>query len=46
LLAACGSGTVLELEELQLEGRKKVSAGAFLNGQRLGDTEILGEMTN
>lgn len=46
LLAACGGGTVLELEELQLEGRKRVSAEAFRNGQRLTQTEKLGENTN
>ena len=40
---AGGSGTSLELLEVQLEGRKRTSADAFRNGQRLGDAEQLGE---
>jgi methionyl-tRNA formyltransferase len=40
---ACGSGSVLELLEVQLEGRKRMGAGAFANGQRLRENEILGE---
>lgn len=43
VLVACGDGTALELEEVQLEGRKRVSADAFRNGQRLTGNEILGE---
>lgn len=35
VFAACGDGSVLELLEVQLEGRKRVSAEAFANGQRL-----------
>lgn len=46
LLVACGQDTVLEIEELQLEGRKRVSAEAFRNGQRLTQQDILGENTN
>jgi methionyl-tRNA formyltransferase len=46
LMAACGSNTALELQELQLEGRKRVSAGAFVNGHRPGAGEMLGEQTN
>ncbi len=42
LLAACGTGATLELLEVQLEGRKRISAEAFLNGQHLKDDEILG----
>lgn len=42
LFAACGEGTALELLEVQLEGRKKMDAGAFLNGVRLGENERLG----
>lgn len=38
---ACGGGTVLELLEVQQEGRKKVSAESFRNGQHLSDNEIL-----
>ena len=46
LLVACGQGTSLEIEELQLEGRKRMSAEAFLNGQRPAANDILGEKTN
>lgn len=46
LLAACGQGTTLEIEEVQLEGRKRITAQAFLNGQRLRENEILGETRN
>ena len=46
LLVVCGQATTLEIEELQVEGRKRVSADAFLNGQRLGRDEILGDNTN
>lgn len=43
LLIACGEGTVLEALEVQVEGRKRMSAEAFLNGQQLKEGEILGE---
>jgi methionyl-tRNA formyltransferase len=43
LLVTCGEGTSLELLEVQLEGRKKISAQAFLNGQHLSDNELLGD---
>jgi methionyl-tRNA formyltransferase len=46
VLVACGQGTTLEIEELQLEGRKRMSAEAFRNGQRLTAYDILGEKTN
>ena len=45
-LATCGGNTAIEIEELQLEGRKRMSAEAFRNGQRLDRDEILGEKTN
>ena len=45
VLVACGDRTALELEEVQLEGRKRVTADAFRNGQRLTGNEILGEKT-
>ncbi len=45
LLVACGEGTRLEALEVQIEGRKRMSAEAFLNGQRLYADEILGERT-
>jgi methionyl-tRNA formyltransferase len=40
---ACGDGNVLELLEVQLEGRKRMSGEAFANGQRLSEKDILGE---
>ena len=45
VLVACGGGTSLELLEVQLEGRKRVAVGAFVNGRRIGHNEVLGEMT-
>lgn len=42
LLVGCGEGTTLELIEVQLEGRKRMTADAFANGQRLLDSERLG----
>ena len=41
LKIACGSG-VLELLELQMEGRKRLPAADFANGQRLVENEVLG----
>jgi methionyl-tRNA formyltransferase len=41
LFAATGAGA-LELLEVQIEGRKRMDAAAFLNGQRISDTEVLG----
>jgi methionyl-tRNA formyltransferase len=43
LLIACGDRTTLEPIEVQVEGRKRMSAEAFLNGQHLRDNEMLGE---
>jgi len=40
---ACGDGAILELIEVQLEGRKRMAAEAFTNGQRLNENDILGE---
>jgi len=41
LVVSCGSGA-LELLEVQLEGRKRISAADFANGQRLTDNEDIG----
>jgi methionyl-tRNA formyltransferase len=41
-VVACGEGS-LELLEVQLEGRKRISAADFANGQRLTDNDMLGE---
>jgi methionyl-tRNA formyltransferase len=46
MYVACGSDTALEIRELQLEGRKRVTADAFVNGHRLVQDEMLGEITN
>jgi methionyl-tRNA formyltransferase len=46
LMTACGNNTALEIHDLQLEGRKRVSAEAFVNGHRPGSDEMLGEKTN
>ncbi len=43
LRIACGGGTAIEALEVQLEGRKRIQASAFLNGQRLLEYEDLGE---
>ena len=43
LLAACGSHTALELEFVQLEGRKRLSAREFANGARLAEGEKFGD---
>jgi methionyl-tRNA formyltransferase len=42
LVVACGTGS-LELMEVQLEGRKRISAADFANGQRVAENESLGE---
>lgn len=42
LLAACGERTWLVLEELQLEGRKRVGARDFVHGARLQPGERFG----
>ena len=41
LVVSCGSGA-LELLEVQLEGRKRISAADFANGQRLAENEDIG----
>jgi methionyl-tRNA formyltransferase len=42
LTVACASGA-LELLEVQLEGRRRMSAADFANGHRLTELDILGE---
>ena len=42
LLISCGIQTVLEITELQQEGRKRITAEAFLNGQRPTENEFFG----
>jgi len=41
-VVSCGSGS-LELVEVQLEGRKRIPAADFANGQRLTENESLGD---
>ncbi|MSV28400.1 MAG: methionyl-tRNA formyltransferase [Bryobacterales bacterium] len=42
VLAACGGSSSLELLEVQLEGKKRMPAELFANGQRFAENEILG----
>ena len=42
LVVACGDGAI-ELLDVQLEGRKRISAADFVNGQRLTANDRLGE---
>jgi len=44
LVAGCGGGTSLELKEVQLAGKKRMSAEAFLNGYKLATEETLGAL--
>lgn len=43
LFVTCGGGSVLELIEVQIEGRKRLCAAAFLNGHKLADNETCGK---
>jgi methionyl-tRNA formyltransferase len=45
LVVTCGGGTALEILETQIEGKKRMTAAAFLNGHRLVENELLGEMS-
>lgn len=40
-IAGCGNGTAIELQEVQMEGRKRMPAQAFLNGNPIEDREVL-----
>jgi methionyl-tRNA formyltransferase len=42
LLAGCGKGSLLQLVEVQLEGKKRVSARDFIHGYQPRDGEKLG----
>lgn len=42
LLAGCGQGTALHILELQPEGKKRMSAKDFANGNRISQPEPLG----
>ncbi len=41
-LVSCGSGTVLSIEELQLEGKRRLATRDFLNGINLREGDKLG----
>ncbi len=43
LLSGCGQGTVLELLEVQIEGKRRMTAREFINGYRLKTGDRLGE---
>ena len=45
-VVACGGLGGIELLEVQLEGRKKMSGADFVNGQRLTENETLGAIEN
>jgi methionyl-tRNA formyltransferase len=40
-VVGCGNGTAIELAEVQLEGRKRMPAQAFLNGNPIQGKEVL-----
>lgn len=42
ILAGCGNGTVLVIHELQLEGKRRMTAREFVNGYQLKPAEKLG----
>jgi len=42
LLAGCGEGTAIVIEELQLEGKRRMSAREFLNGYQPKAGELFG----
>jgi methionyl-tRNA formyltransferase len=41
LYAGCGDGESIELREVQMEGKKRMTAAAFLNGFTPADDEAL-----
>ncbi|MGC8792514.1 MAG: methionyl-tRNA formyltransferase, partial [Bryobacteraceae bacterium] len=45
LWASCGEGSVLEILELQMEGRKRMPAPEFLRGFPLKENERFGEQS-
>jgi methionyl-tRNA formyltransferase len=42
LLVSCGNQTVLQIEELQIEGKRRMTTRDFLNGVKMNVGEILG----
>jgi methionyl-tRNA formyltransferase len=45
-LTISAGGGALEILEVQLEGRKRIPAADFVNGQRVAENELLGETSN
>ena len=43
LLVACGDGLCLELKEVQMAGKKRMDAAAFLNGNQVQEGDVLGK---
>jgi methionyl-tRNA formyltransferase len=43
LVAGCGQGTALELIEIQIEGKRRMSSADFINGYRPQPGELLGQ---
>ncbi len=43
LAVVCGDGAALELQDVQAQGRNRMDAASFRNGQRIDDNERLGE---
>jgi methionyl-tRNA formyltransferase len=41
LLVTCGGGSVLQIEELQIEGKRRMMTRDFLNGVKLVSGQIL-----
>lgn len=44
LVASCGENSVLELLDVQLSGKKRMSAQAFINGYKPAEYERLGDL--
>lgn len=42
LIVSCGDNNCVELKEIQLEGKKRMEAAAFLNGRKLSKGTVLG----
>ncbi len=42
LFVSCGNQSVLQIEELQLEGKRRMTTRDFLNGVKLHSSEKLG----
>jgi methionyl-tRNA formyltransferase len=43
-MVGCSPGTALELTEIQVQGKKRMSAPDFVNGYRPYDGELLGSI--